>query len=104
MESQAVVAPAASQRRDGHPTLGAPVSIQCHVETKRHLVLTLGGEQVVAEGRVLLDDVYEWIDEQAQLTLPDGSKPPLVWVETTYGPNLNTGGSGPYQTILHFGR
>jgi hypothetical protein len=103
-ESQVQLAPMTELRRDGHPTTGDAVTIVAHLQFERHKVMTQGGEEAVAEGMVLLDGVYSWADVDCVLTLPDGSSPPLVAVETLYGPNLDTGTSGPYMTKLHFGR
>lgn len=102
-ESEVTVKPADALNRAGEATWGIPALVQAHIERKAHLVVDTEGRQVRAEGRVLLTTVEQWIDTACQLVLDDGATPPILVVETTYGPNLDTGTSGPYQTILHFG-
>lgn len=104
LESEVTLAPPAGPaRRDGLTTPGEPVTIQAHVKVKRHMVRNQAGEEVPAEGRVSLDDYYAAIDHAWTLTLPDGSSPEIITVDTRYGPNVDTGVNGPYQTVLHFG-
>jgi hypothetical protein len=96
LESQVTVKPLSGRGLDGKQTHGTAVSYRCHVERKQRVVVNARGQEVPSSGRCLLDDAYPAITESSLLTLPDGSTPPIVAVETTYD------SAGPYQTVVYF--
>lgn len=103
LESTVQIAVVDGIRLDNKRTYGAPTDYTAHVRSYRHIVRNSSGEEVTAEGMVYLDDAYPAVTEDVKLTLPGGSTPPIAAIETTYGLNLDTGVSGPYQTVVHYG-
>jgi len=96
-ESFVKLAPQSGARTsDGQKSHGADVSIQCHIELKSRMVRNSNGDEVSSEGRAMLVDAFAWVDENCRLTLPDGTRPPVVATRTTNDT------SGPYQTYVYF--
>lgn len=96
LESTVTIAPVSTRALDGKATYGTAVSYRAHVERRRDMVRNASGEEVMYAGRCLLDGAYPAVKESARITLPDGSQPSLIAVETTYD------GSGPYQTVVYW--
>lgn len=102
-ESTCSVQGITGRRRDGKPTLGPAQSERCHVEVQTRKVLNASGDEVTSSGRVHLTGPREDITDEWVLTLPNGTKPRIVALETTHGQNLDTGENGPYQTLIYYG-
>lgn len=102
LESTITVTPVVSRRKDLAPTYGTPVNVRAHLQGKRVSMRSVDGENVFADGIAHLDDVYAWITTDCKLQLPTGVAQ-IVAVDTRYGPNMQTGKFGPYQTVLFYG-
>ena len=81
---------------DGASSPGTATPYQAKVEPGIKMIRNQRGEEVVSMGRVFLIDHYPAITPRHRLTLPDGSTPPIITIETTYDER------GPYQTVLHY--
>lgn len=79
----------------GAPTAGTVVSFKCHISRNQKQVFTPTGVAVLQGGTIQMDDVYD-IDEEAILTLPDGSQPKILSVKTFFDEN------GEHHTSLDF--
>ncbi len=76
------VAPATGRTASGTATFGAPVSLTCKVDWKRQVYPSATGRDVVGRGIVYLPAVHPEITTEDRVTLPDGSSPPLLGVQT----------------------
>lgn len=69
--------PWAGQNEFGEPTFGAPVTIQARVEQAVRLVRAVDGQERVSMVTIYLASPTT-IDPRSQITLPDGSAPPIM--------------------------
>lgn len=67
----------------GKPTAGTAVSFKCHISQNVKQVFTPDGVAILQGGTIQMDDVYD-IQEEAILTLPDGSTPKILSIKTYY--------------------
>lgn len=79
----------------GKPTAGTAVSFKCHISRNQKQVFTADGVAVLQGGTVQMDGVYD-VEEEAILTLPDGSTPKILAVKTFFDEN------GAHHTSLDF--
>ena len=79
----------------GKPTAGTVVTFKCHISRNQRQVFSPDGVVVLEGGTIQMDDVYD-INEQAILTLPDGSTPKILSVRTYYDEN------GAHHTSVDF--
>lgn len=80
----------------GQPQHGSPVDYRARVIYRAKLVRAANGEETVARGEVWLATTTA-IDEQDQITLPDGTTPPILMVEQL------SDADGPHHTKVAFG-
>jgi hypothetical protein len=72
--------------RDGYgvPQYGGPTTLRCQVNFKDKLVYRRDGSQAFSDTRVYVDTTAgEVIRIEDQVTLPDGTTPPLLRVDRT---------------------
>ena len=79
----------------GKRTGGTAVSFKCHVKYNRREAYSPDGHLVILGGTVIMDDVYN-IGKAAILTLPDGSTPKIINVQTFFDE------VGPHHTTVDF--
>lgn len=79
----------------GKRTGGPVVTFRCHIKTNRIESHTPEDKVVSIAGTVYMDDVYD-ITKNAILTLPDGSKPKITNVLTSFNE------FGPHHTTIDF--
>lgn len=95
MVSTATFQNVASRDVYGKRTGGAVVSFKCHVKYNRRENYDAEGHLVVLGGTVIMDDVYN-VGKAAILTLPDGSTPKIITVQTFFDE------VGPHHTTIDF--
>ena len=76
---------------------GTQSSIQARVIYETKLMKNMEGQDIVSAGRVLLYGPYTGITLADKLTLPNGTTPVIVSIETKQDT------AGPHHTVLHFG-
>jgi hypothetical protein len=79
----------------GKRTGGPVVTFKCHIKTNRIESHTAEDRVVSMSGTVYMDNVYD-VTKNAILTLPDGLKPKITNVLTSYNEN------GPHHTTIDF--
>jgi len=79
----------------GKPTAGTVVTFKCHISRNQRQVFTPEGVAVLQGGSIQMDDIYD-IQEEAILTLPDGSTPKILAVKTFFDE------TGAHHTSLDF--
>ena len=67
----------------GKPTAGTAVSFKCHISRNQKQVFTPDGVAVLQGGTIQMDGIYN-VEEEAVLTLPDGSTPKILAVKTFF--------------------
>lgn len=96
LESTVMLAAATARGLDGKQTFGTPAPYQAHISNRRSMVRNVSGEEVMSNGSADLDSAYPLLTESHQITLPDGAKPSIVAVSTSYD------SAGPYQTTVYW--
>jgi len=79
----------------GKPSAGTAISFKCHISRNQRQVFGPEGVTILQGGTLQMDGVYD-IDEEAILTLPDGSKPKILAVKTFFDEN------GAHHTSVDF--
>lgn len=79
----------------GKPTAGTVVTFKCHISRNQRQVFSPEGVAVLQGGSIQMDDIYD-VEEEAILTLPDGSTPKIIAVKTFFDEN------GAHHTSLDF--
>lgn len=96
LESTVQIAPIASRGLDGKATPGDDAPYRAHISNRRDMVRNASGEEVMTNGSADLDSAYPTISESDRITLPDGTKPSIVAISTSYD------SAGPYQTTVYW--
>jgi hypothetical protein len=65
----------------GKSTYATSRTLRCRVAKKVRMVRNAAGEETVSSTQVWLDDVYG-VEVDDKLTLPDGTAPTILFVET----------------------
>lgn len=81
LTSTVTVEPYSSVDEDGQPTYGAGVAYDAFVAHKSVKVYAPDGLEVVSSSQVYLDEDAV-VTSSARITLPDGTKPRILAVET----------------------
>lgn len=79
----------------GKKTGGTATTFKCHVKYNRREMYTPEGNMVLLGGSVIMDGVYD-IQKNAILTLPNGSTPKIINVQTFFDE------IGPHHTTVEF--
>lgn len=79
----------------GNRTGGTQVNFLCHIKRNRSESYSGEGVVVTFGGSVIMDDVYD-VQKGAILTLPDGTHPKILSVQTFYDE------VGPHHTTIDF--
>lgn len=95
MPSTASYQNVASRDVYGARTGGAVVSFKCHIKLNRREAYDAEGNVVTFGGTVIMDGVYD-VQKNAILSLPDGTHPKILNVQTFYDEN------GPHHTTIDF--
>jgi hypothetical protein len=91
------VAAVSTKDEYGKRTWGSPTSItQCRVQSGNHKVVDTVGQEKVAVGRVYVPG-SPTITLNDKVTLPDGSTPPLLAVDSYKDER------GSHHTVIHYG-
>lgn len=92
---------AAKTSRDGYGrrSFGAVTSIQARLVFEVNKRVNLEGEEIVETGKALCYGAYPDVTVDDLLTLPDGSTPSIIAVDTTKDES-----GGDYYTVIRFGR
>lgn len=69
----------------------------CRVQTGTHKVLDTAGQETVAEGKVYVPN-HPSVTVNSKLTLPDGTSPPILAVDT-FGDER-----GNHHLVIHYGK
>jgi len=89
-----------SQNVSGVPTYaGAPVTYQCYIEMKNHLIVDAIGREIMARGRVFMGS-NAVVSVKDKITLPSEyvpASPPILAV------NIATDESGNHHTTIEIG-
>lgn len=92
------IASVSSKDAYGKHTWSAPTSInKCRVQTGSHKVLDTAGQETIAEGKVYVPN-HPSVTVNSKLTLPDGTTPPILSVDT-FGDER-----GDHHTVIHYGK
>ena len=83
MPHEITLKPFASRSAYGTPTYGTAAPHRCLVERKQRLVKKSDGCEAISQTTVYVAGPVE-ITEQDEITLPDGTAPPVLAVETFY--------------------
>ncbi len=87
----------------GDPTYAAGVTHPARVEHRHQMVVGPTGEDVLARGRVILGPsssggpTFSTGPTEDELTLADGTRPPILAVEQSTGPNIGN------KVVIFFG-
>ena len=96
MAATVTLAPLTSRDRYGAGSYGAAVSYQARVSYRTKWIRMADGSIVNSQGEVWLRSAAR-VDPEARLTLPDGTTPPILMVQTP------SDESGAHNTKLIFG-
>jgi hypothetical protein len=99
MTETVTVAAVASKDAYGKRTLGASTTITGRLVFEVTERLDTQGRQVVETGRVICYGAYPNVTTDDVLTLPDGSQPSIVSVDT-----VKDVGGVDHHTVIRFGR
>lgn len=81
----------------GKPTYGSAVNYQCRISERAVKVRDAQGEEIVADGSVLLGG-HPVIPPDSKITLPDSSTPVMIAINRAYDEN------GPHHTRIFFSK
>lgn len=76
---------------------GTTTTAQGHIVYENKLIKDQEGQDILSTGKVILYGPYTSITLQDKITLPNGTSPVIVSIET----KKDTG--GPHHTVVHFG-
>lgn len=92
------IAAVSSKDAYGKRSWASPTSItNCRVQTGSHKVLDTVGQETIAEGKVYVPNNPS-VTVNSKLTLPDGTTPPILAVET-FGDER-----GNHHLVIHYGK
>lgn len=81
----------------GKHSWGDPTSIgSCRVQTGAHKITDHNGQEVVAAGKVYVPGAPT-VTPESKLTLPDGTSPRIMLVDS------KTDENGSHHTVIHYG-
>lgn len=73
--------PLAGYDEHGQPSFGTATTIKCRIVDKEHFTRRLDGQEVIAKTTIYCDG-YHGIDVNDKITLPDGSVPMMIRINT----------------------
>lgn len=80
-----------------------PVEAACYIDESNKEIPRKGGTIDVATGTIYLAEIYPWLDEKANLYVPNTAHPTgWEWVEIMGVDELNDE-VGPYVQIVYYG-
>ncbi len=94
--SVVITAPSATDAYGKRTWSASSTTVKCRIQRSRRLIVSQDGKEVPEEGRVYCYGTAT-VTVNDRLTLPDGTTPPILSVETR---NDET---GAYVTVISFG-